>query len=284
MAKWIKIDDICERLTPKEARLWVALLILADHEGRVSTTNSDLCQMTGLSRQEIRTMLKQPFKQPIFNQFINQLPNQLGAKGKTNLIISNIDNYIVQRKPYFRGANQLANQLANHFSTNSLTNSDNYTVHVDSTTILPVSSVKGEKEFPPTTPIITPPIQPTVVKPPSSSPPSPPKKVKAPKIEYAPGVKLTEEEHGRLVEEFGAEFTKGCIDYLADYKVEKSYKNKDDNLTIRRWVIDAYRRQQNERTRSAAPVARQNTTQHNKDVLQRFSAQLRSTPISPDEQ
>lgn len=283
MMKWIKIDDNFQQLPSKEARLWVALLILADSEGRVSTTNSELCNMTGLTRQEVRTILKQPIKQPFLNHFINQLANQLGVNGKTNLIISDIDSYTVQRKPYFRGANQLTNQLANQFPTNSLTNSDNNGAHVDSTTILPVSSVNGEKELSPTTPLITPPIQPTVVKPPSSSAPSPPKKAKAPKIEYAADVRLTEEERKKLAEEFGEEVTKGCIDYLADYKVEKSYKNKDDYLTIRRWVIDAYRRQQNERKRNA-PVARQNTTQHNKDVLLRFSSQLRGPAVGPDEQ
>jgi hypothetical protein len=50
---------------------------------------------------------------------------------------------------------------------------------------------------------------------------------------------LTEEEHNRLVEQFGANITERAINYLGSYKLEKSYKTNDDNLTIRRWVIDA---------------------------------------------
>jgi hypothetical protein len=29
---------------------------------------------------------------------------------------------------------------------------------------------------------------------------------------------------------------------LSDYKIEKGYKTKNDNLTIRRWVIDAVKK------------------------------------------
>lgn len=64
-------------------------------------------------------------------------------------------------------------------------------------------------------------------------------KSKKNRIEYAEGVKLTPEEYGRLVNEFGEQTTKDAIEYLSSYKKEKGYKTKDDNLTIRRWVLEA---------------------------------------------
>lgn len=65
------------------------------------------------------------------------------------------------------------------------------------------------------------------------------KKVKDLKVPYAENVKLTEPEYQRLVTEFGKELTDLSVEYLSSYKIEKDYKTKDDNLTIRRWVIDA---------------------------------------------
>lgn len=56
---------------------------------------------------------------------------------------------------------------------------------------------------------------------------------------YAENVQLTESEYQRLVDEYGKELTDRSVEYLSSYKVEKSYKTKSDNLTIRRWVIDA---------------------------------------------
>lgn len=65
------------------------------------------------------------------------------------------------------------------------------------------------------------------------------KKDKEIKRAYADNVQLTESEYQRLVEEYGKELTDRSVEYLSSYKVEKSYKTKSDNLTIRRWVIDA---------------------------------------------
>ena len=52
-------------------------------------------------------------------------------------------------------------------------------------------------------------------------------------------IKLTKEEYSRFIEEFGEENTNKVIEYLSAYKEEKGYKTKSDNLTIRRWVLDA---------------------------------------------
>lgn len=64
-----------------------------------------------------------------------------------------------------------------------------------------------------------------------------------PKISFAESIELTQAEYDRLVSEFGEDITKRAIDYLSSYKAEKGYKTKSDNLTIRRWVIDAVTKQ-----------------------------------------
>lgn len=74
-------------------------------------------------------------------------------------------------------------------------------------------------------------------------------KPKLNKTKYRDNVKLLKSENDRLVEELGQEFVDACYDYLAGYKKEKGYTTKDDNLTIRRWVIDAVRKKM-----PAAPV------------------------------
>ena len=52
-------------------------------------------------------------------------------------------------------------------------------------------------------------------------------------------MKLADEELKRLYEEYGKEGTDKAIQFLSRYKKEKGYKNKDDNLTLRRWVFNA---------------------------------------------
>lgn len=77
------------------------------------------------------------------------------------------------------------------------------------------------------------------------------KKEKKPqKIMVAPEVKLTTEENDRLILEFGADFMNRVYNWYANYKIEKGWPgtakdSKNDNLTIRRWVIDAVKKQTN---------------------------------------
>jgi hypothetical protein len=54
---------------------------------------------------------------------------------------------------------------------------------------------------------------------------------------------LTKKEHSQLVTEFGEKHVTDFYEYLAAYKVEKSYKTKSDYLTIKRWVVDAILKQ-----------------------------------------
>lgn len=71
------------------------------------------------------------------------------------------------------------------------------------------------------------------------------KQPKEEKIMVAPEVTLTIPENDRLTEEFGREFMSRVYNWYANYKIEKGYKTKSDNLSIRRWVIDAVKKQTN---------------------------------------
>lgn len=52
-------------------------------------------------------------------------------------------------------------------------------------------------------------------------------------------VKLTDEEHNRLIKDYGQEATEKAIQFLDNYMVEKVYKSKSHNMALRRWVFDA---------------------------------------------
>ena len=52
-------------------------------------------------------------------------------------------------------------------------------------------------------------------------------------------VKLTDQELGKLQEEYGEEMTTACIVYLDEYIEMKGYKAKSHYLCIRKWVVDA---------------------------------------------
>lgn len=70
------------------------------------------------------------------------------------------------------------------------------------------------------------------------------RKPRAKKIMVAPDVNLTPEEHQRLIDEYGSVFCNQAYNLYANWKIEKGIAgtakdSKDDNLTIRRWVIRA---------------------------------------------
>jgi hypothetical protein len=55
-------------------------------------------------------------------------------------------------------------------------------------------------------------------------------------------VKLTDKEKERLIIEFGENFFRACVRKLDEYIQETGKKYKDHNLTIRRWVISAVKK------------------------------------------
>ena len=69
------------------------------------------------------------------------------------------------------------------------------------------------------------------------------KEIKGNKIYYRDNVSLSEKENTNLIIEFGEKEVSGMYDYLSAYKIEKSYKTKSDYLTIKRWVVDAVKKQ-----------------------------------------
>jgi predicted phage replisome organizer len=64
---------------------------------------------------------------------------------------------------------------------------------------------------------------------------------KPPKHKYGEyeNILLTDLEKGRLLEELGQEFFDRLITFYSAWKEEKKPKTTSDNLTIRRWVIEA---------------------------------------------
>lgn len=57
------------------------------------------------------------------------------------------------------------------------------------------------------------------------------------KQNYADNVSLYEHEYNQLINEYGEEKTKKCIDELSLYKKSKGVEYKSDFATIKRWVI-----------------------------------------------
>ena len=68
-------------------------------------------------------------------------------------------------------------------------------------------------------------------------------KIKGNKISYRENISLSEKENTNLITEYGEKAVAELYDYLSAYKIEKSYKTKSDYLTIKRWVVDAVKKQ-----------------------------------------
>jgi len=66
--------------------------------------------------------------------------------------------------------------------------------------------------------------------------------IKADKISVAEKVYFTSEEIEKLQKEYGQELYEKSVMFLSSYKQEKDYKTKSDYLTIKRWVIDAVKK------------------------------------------
>jgi hypothetical protein len=69
------------------------------------------------------------------------------------------------------------------------------------------------------------------------------KEIKGNKIYYRDNISLSEKENTNLITEYGEKEVSELYDYLSAYKIEKSYKTKSDYLTIKRWVVDAVKKQ-----------------------------------------
>lgn len=66
-------------------------------------------------------------------------------------------------------------------------------------------------------------------------------------------VKLTDEEHRRLIEQYGEDDTAEAVRILDEYIEEKGYKTKNHYLTMKKWVFNAVNERRGKRTASGSP-------------------------------
>lgn len=62
-------------------------------------------------------------------------------------------------------------------------------------------------------------------------------------------VRLTDNERDKLIEQYGEVMTEDCITYLDEYIERKGYKAKNHYLTIKKWVVDAVKKEQGHSSR-----------------------------------
>lgn len=79
-----------------------------------------------------------------------------------------------------------------------------------------------------------------------SKEPTDPSKVKHKHGEYG-HVLLTDQELEKLTSEYGTSLTTDAVRYLDEYVEMKGYKHKSSYLAIRKWVIDAAKRERREK-------------------------------------
>lgn len=79
-----------------------------------------------------------------------------------------------------------------------------------------------------------------------SKEPTAPSKVKHKHGEYG-HVLLTDQELEKLTSEYGTSLTTDAVRYLDEYVEMKGYKHKSSYLAIRKWVIDAVKRERREK-------------------------------------
>ncbi len=66
-------------------------------------------------------------------------------------------------------------------------------------------------------------------------------------------VKLTTEEHRRLIEQYGEDDTAEAVRFLDEYIEEKGYKSKSHYLTMKKWVYNAVNERRGKRMASGSP-------------------------------
>lgn len=74
------------------------------------------------------------------------------------------------------------------------------------------------------------------------------------KVPYADNVKLTEDEHQKLVDQYGAEDTERLIQILDNYKGQSGKKYKSDYRAILNWCVDRLKKDKEKDKRKAQPA------------------------------
>ena len=87
-------------------------------------------------------------------------------------------------------------------------------------------------------------------------------------------VRLTTEEKKRLEQEFGSDITADAIEYLSMWKEEKGKRTKNDNLAIRRWVINAVVERRNKPVSHYVEESYEATQQKFREKINRWQAEI----------
>ena len=93
-------------------------------------------------------------------------------------------------------------------------------------------------------------------------------------------VKLTNAERDRLFKDYGEEETLEAIKFLDEYKERKGYTSKNDNLTLRKWVFDAVKRDKAQGDQSQSSPASTNPKAHNFEEREYDYAALESELVN----
>ena len=231
--RWIKLHtgllDWEWHDMPEMISLWIHLLMAANYEdkkwrgmviprGSFVTSLSSLTDITGISTRTLRTCLQ---------RLKNTGEIEVKVTNKYSLItINKYDSY------------QVRNSDADNQDDTQLT-SNRQATDKQLTTTLEYKNIRDIKEN-----ILSKDnIQKKVEQVEKAV-----KKVTCKKVEYETGVRLTEDEHSKLEEKYGAD-VEGIIHWFSLYKQEKHYSTKSDYLAILRWVADAYYERQQKQSR-----------------------------------
>lgn len=92
-------------------------------------------------------------------------------------------------------------------------------------------------------------------------------KGRAKKIQLAEFVAMTEAEYGKLIEQYGDEFTAKCIEVLDNHKGAKGTKYASDYRAILKWVIESVMEKQQKQQHGQPSSPAVNSVEKTREVL-----------------
>lgn len=272
--RWIRINKSLTEWKhykdPMMLRLLIHLLLMADEDGELTTSYRALAKEMGVTLQRIRTMIDKLVK--------TQQITHSATQSATHLKICKSINYEtpqhtkqhsgqhseVKNTPFEQESTQSATHLATHLTQSesmSCKDEQHTQQHSDQHSEQGTERSK-RKEAKEVQERINHPLKENTLRVSKKDSPAAPSDQRK---EYAPNVSLTEKEYERLCRDYGKEDADGSIDFLASYKVEQSYTCKVDNLAIRRWVVNAYRRKKADDERYSPKPKAGNKNYRNED-------------------
>ncbi|MCQ2299665.1 MAG: hypothetical protein MJZ81_06040 [Bacteroidales bacterium] len=223
--------------------LWIHLLLMANTRdmewkgetvprGSLVTTVKELSEQTGLSAMQIRTALEKL-----------RLTNNITTKTTNKNTIVSICDY-VSYQGSSEGRQQTKQQTVQQTDNKQAKEKESNT-----------KKIENNEEYKENTPIgVQKKAEDAAEKTVKDAGKAAKHRVRDKEGKVIPGILLTGEEFRKLKEDYGDE-AEGIVKFLSDYKREKTYSGHDDNLAIRRWVVNAYRKKKAEDERYARPAA-----------------------------